>query len=64
MKKVFCDNRISVWQDGDKFIGETDPNDKPDLRNFPARFDTIEEAANFARGVNKMVADFAAEMGW
>ena len=64
MKKVFCDNRISVWQDGDKFIGETGPNDKPDLRNFPARFDTIEEAANFARGVNKMVADFAAEMGW
>lgn len=64
MKKVFCDDRISVWQDGDKFIGETGPNDKPNLKNLPARFNTIEEAANFARGVNKMVDDFVAEMGW
>ena len=34
MKKVFCDDRISVWQDGDKFIGETGPNDKPNLKIF------------------------------
>lgn len=62
MKKVFCDNRISVWQQGDLFVG-TGATLRPKKSEFDPinkgrQFSSVEDAAKFANDVRDVVDEF------
>lgn len=59
MKRVFCDHRISVWQQGNIFVG-TDYNLRPKKTDFNEsnrnnQFETLEAAKSFTNDVFDLV---------
>lgn len=58
MKKVFCDHRISVWQQDNKFVG-TGCNQRPKKSDFDSngskQFDNINDAIAFENDVSDLV---------
>ena len=67
MKKVYCDDKVSVWQQGDIFVG-TAADSRPKASDFnpggTRQFNNVNDAADQARRVCNMAAEFAKSMGW
>lgn len=58
MKKVYCDDKVSVWQQGDLFVG-TDAALRPKKADFTSiGFSSMQEAQVFANEIHAIKEEF------